>query len=153
REDLLFRLNVLEIRVPSLRERPEDILPLSRRFLAFFARAVGRALPTFSPAADRVLSEYPWPGNVRELRNTIERALILWPSAVIEPEAFPERITGSRERGPAVGGRFTLDDLERAHIAAIMAQSPTMEEAARILGIDDSTLWRKRKKYEEQSGG
>ncbi|MEP6654529.1 MAG: sigma-54 dependent transcriptional regulator [Myxococcales bacterium] len=153
REDLLFRLNVLEIRVPSLRERPEDILPLSRRFLAFFARAVGRPLPTFSPAADKVLSEYPWPGNVRELRNTIERAVILWPSAVIEPAAFPERITGSRERGPAVGGRFTLDDLERAHIAAIVAQSPTMEEAARILGIDDSTLWRKRKKYEEQSSG
>jgi NtrC-family two-component system response regulator AlgB len=151
REDLLFRLNVLEIRVPSLRERPEDILPLARRFLAFFARAVGRPLPAFSAAADKILSAYHWPGNVRELRNTIERAVILWPSAVIEPEAFPERITGSRDRGPAVGGRFTLDELERAHIAAIVAHASTMEEAARILGIDDSTLWRKRKRFEEQN--
>ena len=150
REDLLFRLNVLEIRVPSLRERQEDILPLARRSLAFFARAVGRPLPTFSLAADKMLSEYAWPGNVRELRNTVERALILWPSSIIEPEAFPERITGSRDRGPTIGGPFTLDELERAHIAAIVARAPTMEEAARTLGIDDSTLWRKRKKFEEQ---
>jgi two-component system, NtrC family, response regulator AlgB len=150
REDLLFRLNVLEIRVPSLRERQEDILPLARRFLAFFARAIGRPLPSFSSAADKMLSEYAWPGNVRELRNTVERALILWPSSVIEPEAFPERITGSRDRGPTIGGPFTLEELERAHIGAIVARAPTMEEAARILGIDDSTLWRKRKKFEEQ---
>src|SRR5450432_3390661 len=143
REDLLFRLNVLEIRVPSLRERPEDILPLAHRFLAFFARAVGRPLPNFSVAAEKMLSEYGWPGNVRELRNTVERAVILWPPAVIEPEAFPERITGSRDRGPTIGGRCTLEELERAHIAAIVARSATMEEAARILGIDDSTLWRK----------
>jgi NtrC-family two-component system response regulator AlgB len=153
REDLLFRLNVLEVHVPSLRERREDILPLARRFLAFFARAVGRPLPSFSPAAERVLADYAWPGNVRELRNTIERAVILWSSVVIEPQAFPERISGTRERGPTVGGRYTLEDLERAHISAIVAQSPTMEEAANILGIDDSTLWRKRKKYDEQDNG
>ena len=151
REDLLFRLNVLEIRVPSLRERQEDILPLARRFLAFFARAVSRQLPNLSPAADKMLSEYNWPGNVRELRNAIERAVILWPSSVIEPEAFPERITGSPDRGPTIGGPCTLEELERAHINAIVARAATMEEAAKILGIDDSTLWRKRKKFEEQS--
>jgi NtrC-family two-component system response regulator AlgB len=148
REDLLFRLNVLEVRVPSLRERPEDILPLARRFLAFFAHAVGRPLPDFSPAAASVLASYRWPGNVRELRNAIERAVILWPSPIIEPEAFPARITGTRDGGPTVGGPFTLDDLERAHISSIVARAATMEEAARVLGIDDSTLWRKRKKYE-----
>jgi two-component system, NtrC family, response regulator AlgB len=150
REDLLFRLNVVDVRVPSLRERREDILPLARRFLAFFARAVGRAQPVLSPAAERTLEQYDWPGNVRELRNALERALILWPGAVIEPLAFPERISGARDRGPQVGGRFTLEDLERAHIQAVVAQTKTMEEAAAILGIDDSTLWRKRKKYEEQ---
>jgi len=150
REDLLFRLNVIEVRVPSLRERPDDVLPLARRFLAFFARAIGRSQPRFSPAAEKVLSDYAWPGNVRELRNTIERAIILWPSAVIEPEAFPERVAGARERGPQVGGRFTLDELERAHILAVIAQSATMEDAAAVLGIDDSTLWRKRKRFEEQ---
>ena len=153
REDLLFRLNVLEVRVPSLREREDDILPLARRFLAFFARAVGRPLPTFSPAAEKVLAGYAWPGNVRELRNTIERAVILWPSVLIEPAAFPERISGSRDRGPTVGGPFTLDELERAHIQAIVARAATMDEAAAILGIDDSTLWRKRKRYEEHDLG
>src|SRR3954468_5973954 len=150
REDLFFRLNVIEMRVPSLRERREDILPLARRFLAFFARAVSRPPPSLSLAAERVLEDYEWPGNVRELRNAIERAMILWPSAVLEPQAFPERIAGARERGPYVGGRFSLEELERAHITAIVGHAKTMEEAAATLGIDDSTLWRKRKRYEEK---
>jgi NtrC-family two-component system response regulator AlgB len=149
REDLLFRLNVVEVRVPSLRERPEDIATFARRFLAFFARAVGRPVPTLSPAAETVLRSYAWPGNVRELRNAMERALILWPSAVIEPAALPERIAGSRDRGPEVGGRFTLEEIERAHILSVIAGTRTMDEAAAVLGIDDSTLWRKRKKYED----
>jgi NtrC-family two-component system response regulator AlgB len=153
REDLLFRLNVIEVHVPSLRERPEDVLPLARRFLAFVARSVGRTLPTLSPAAEKVLSAYQWPGNVRELRNAIERAVILWPSAVIEPQAFSERIAGARERGPQVGGKCTLEELERAHISAVVGHAKTMEDAAAILGIDDSTLWRKRKRYEEQDRG
>ena len=100
-----------------------------------------------------MLANYDWPGNVRELRNAIERAMILWPSTVIEPQAFPERIAGTKERGPHVGGKFTLDELERAHISAIVSQAKTMDEAAAVLGIDDSTLWRKRKKYEEQDLG
>jgi NtrC-family two-component system response regulator AlgB len=79
RLDLLYRLNVIEVRVPALRERREDLLPLARRFLAFFARAIGRAVPELSPEAAHVLADYDWPGNVRELRNAIERAVILWP--------------------------------------------------------------------------
>ncbi|HEY4188495.1 MAG TPA: sigma-54 dependent transcriptional regulator [Polyangia bacterium] len=149
REDLLFRLNVIEVRVPSLRERREDILPLARRFLGFFARAVARPVPELSPEAARVLTDYDWPGNVRELRNAIERAMILWPSPVLAPRAFPDRIAGAREQSPEVGGRFTLDEIERAHISAIIAQAKTMDEAAQVLGIDDSTLWRKRKRYED----
>jgi two-component system, NtrC family, response regulator AlgB len=150
REDLLFRLNVVEIRVPSLRERPEDIIAHAKRFLAFSARSLNRPVAALSPAAEQVLSSYRWPGNVRELRNVMERAAILWPSSLIEPLAFPERIAGTREPGPSVGGKFTLDELERAHLSAVVAQSKSMEEAAAILGIDDSTLWRKRKRYEEQ---
>jgi NtrC-family two-component system response regulator AlgB len=123
---------------------------MAKHFLAFFARALGRPPATLSPATEKVLVGYAWPGNVRELRNAIERATILWPSAIVEPQALPERISGARDRGPVVGGRFTLDELERAHISAIVAQSKTMEEAAAVLGIDDSTLWRKRKKYEDQ---
>jgi two-component system, NtrC family, response regulator AlgB len=149
REDLLYRMNVIEVRVPSLRERVEDILPLARHFLAFFARSMGRAVSELSPAAERALEGYAWPGNVRELRNTIERAVIMWPSARLEPQAFPERIAGARERGPFVGGDFTIDAVERAHIVSVMARAPSLDGAAEILGIDASTLWRKRKRYDE----
>jgi NtrC-family two-component system response regulator AlgB len=149
REDLLYRLDVIEIKVPSLRDRVDDVLPLARRFLEFFARALGRPPQQLSPAAERVLHDYPWPGNVRELRNAIERATILWPSPLIEPQAFPERIAGARHRGPVIGETFTVDEIERAHITAVTARARSVEEAAKILGIDSSTLWRKRKRYEE----
>jgi NtrC-family two-component system response regulator AlgB len=149
REDLFYRLNVIEVKVPALRERREDILPLARHFLAFFSRAMGRAVPELSPAAERALEEYAWPGNVRELRNTIERAMILWPSPRLEPQAFPERIAGAKERGPFVGGEYSVEAIERAHILAVMARASSLDAAAEILGIDSSTLWRKRKKYDE----
>jgi NtrC-family two-component system response regulator AlgB len=160
REDLLYRLNVIEIKVPPLRERPEDILRLSRQFLAFFAaRSARRAAPELSPASQKLLLSYRWPGNVRELRNTMERITILWPAQVIEPAAFPERIAcalpavallpdAGADR-PQLGGDFTLDAIEREHILRVIKRMPTLEEAARVLGVESSTLWRKRKKYEE----
>jgi NtrC-family two-component system response regulator AlgB len=148
REDLLYRLNVLEIHVPPLRERPEDILPLARRFLAFFARALRRPVPELSPAAEQALLKYSWPGNVRELANAIERTVILWPAQLIEPEGLPERIAAHLDAGPRLGGDFKLEEIEHEHIKLVVARTQTLEEAAAILGIDDSTLWRKRKKYE-----
>jgi NtrC-family two-component system response regulator AlgB len=147
REDLLYRLDVLEVRVPPLRERRDDILPLARRFLAFFARAAARPVPELSPAAERALLEHAWPGNVRELRNTMERCVILRPARVIEPEALPERIAPRRAGGPALGDDATVDEVEREHVRRVLARAPSLEEAARILGIDDSTLWRKRKRW------
>ena len=149
REDLFYRLNVVEVKVPALRERREDILSLARHFLAFFARATGRAVPELSPETERALADYAWPGNVRELRNAIERAMILWPSPLLQPQAFPERIAGSKARGPFVGGQYTLEAIERAHIQSVMARAPSLDTAAEILGIDSSTLWRKRKRYDE----
>jgi len=149
REDLLYRLNVIEILLPSLRERPEDILRLARWFLAFFARSTQRSLLELSPAAEQALVGYSWPGNIRELRNAIERAVILWPAQVIEPQAFPERIAAHAAAGPRLGGDYTLDAIEREHILRVLARTDTLEEAAQVLGIDASTLWRKRKKYEE----
>ncbi|HLY09736.1 MAG TPA: sigma-54 dependent transcriptional regulator [Planctomycetota bacterium] len=149
REDLLFRLNVVEIVLPPLRERPEDILPLARRLLSFFAKQSGRPTPTLSKASEDLLLGYPWPGNLRELRNAIERALILWPAQVLEPAAFPERIVGGSDKGPRLGGDFTVEDLEREHIERVIQRSANLEDAARILGIDSSTLWRKRKKYNQ----
>jgi two-component system, NtrC family, response regulator AlgB len=147
REDLLYRLNVVEVRVPALRERPEDLLPLARRFVAFFAAAAKRPTPELSQAAQAVLVSHSWPGNVRELRNVIEHAVMLWPSKIIEPHAFPERFAAQPAPEPRVGGDVSLDDLEREHILRVLARKATLEEAAQSLGIDTSTLWRKRKKY------
>jgi two-component system, NtrC family, response regulator AlgB len=148
REDLLYRLNVLEVHVPSLRERPDDILHLARGFLAFFANALGRQTPELSHAAEEVLLSYPWPGNVRELRNTMERALILWPAQIIDPAALPQRLQAGKSAGPQLGGDCTLDEIEKQHIIGVLARKATVDDAAATLGIDASTLWRKRKKYE-----
>ena len=147
REDLYWRLAVVEIRVPPLRERPEDVLRLARRFLAFFDRAAGRRPQTLAPETERALLAHGWPGNVRELRNAMERCAILWPADVVEPSALPEHIDAGGAPGPRVGGDFTLEQLEREHVLRVLARAPTLEDAARILGIDDSTLWRKRKRY------
>jgi NtrC-family two-component system response regulator AlgB len=148
REDLLFRLNVVDVRVPALRERPEDIPRLAQRFLAFFARAARHPTPQLTRTAEAALLEYSWPGNVRELRNVMERAIILWPGRTIGPEALPKRIATHGIAVPRLGGDFTLEQIERAHVTQILGRAPTLEHAARILGIDSSTLWRKRKKYE-----
>jgi NtrC-family two-component system response regulator AlgB len=151
REDLLYRLNLIDLQLPPLRERPEDILRLTRRFLLFFAKSARRQPQELSPAAEEALKSYSWPGNIRELKNAIERAVILWPARIIEPAAFPTHISASRaSEAPQLGGDFSLEDIEREHIQHVIARAPTLEDAAAILGIDASTLWRKRKKYEEK---
>ena len=149
REDLLFRLNVIEIAVPPLRERADDILPMARRFLAFFARAANRPAPALAPAAEQALMAYPWPGNIRELRNAMERAIILFPERTLGREALPERIAAQVSTAPRLGGEFTLEQIEREHIERVAARATTLDDAAKTLGIDASTLYRKRKKYGE----
>jgi two-component system, NtrC family, response regulator AlgB len=149
REDLLYRLNVVELTLPPLRERPEDILPLARGFLAFFARSAKRAPLELSPATEAVLQRWTWPGNLRELRNTMERVAILWPAQRVEPEALPDRMAPLPPERPRLGGDFPLEAIEREHIERVIARAQSQEDAARILGIDPSTLWRKRKRYEE----
>jgi two-component system, NtrC family, response regulator AlgB len=148
REDLLYRLNVVEIRVPPLRERREDVLPMARRMLRQFAASLHRPGLELAPETEPVLESYPWPGNVRELRNAVERAAIVWPADLLPPAAFPERIAATQTSPPALGEAFSLERIEREHILRVMAASPTLDEAARILGIDASTLWRKRKKFD-----
>ena len=149
REDLLFRLNVVELQLPPLRDRREDILPLARHFLRFFARTGQRPAMDLSKAAESLLMNYAWPGNIRELRNAAERATILWPAQIIEPAAFPERMQVAPDSGPALGGPFTCDEIEHEHIRRVLARCKTQEEAATILGLDASTLWRKRRKFEQ----
>jgi NtrC-family two-component system response regulator AlgB len=153
RQDLLYRLNVVEIVVPPLRQRQSDVLRLANRFLAFFAAKSKRLSLSLSPAAERALVAYPWPGNVRELRNVMERVAILWPAQVVEPAAFPERIRSTLPRSHAVelGGDFTIEQIEREHIERILSRAETAEAAAKILGIDASTLWRKRRKFDPPS--
>ncbi len=150
REDLLYRLNVIEVTVPPLRERPEDLERLARGFVSFFARAARRLGLEISQGALSALRVYPWPGNVRELRNAIERAVILWPTRVLEPAAFPERVAAQATDVPRLGGDFTVEAVEREHILRVISRIPTLEDAAKVLGIDSSTLWRKRKKFESE---
>ena len=150
REDLLFRLNVVEVIVPSLRERREEILPLAQSFLGFFARAARRSPQQLSPEAERAFLAYGWPGNIRELRNAIERAVILSPAQILQPQAFPERIAQTATTVPQLGADFTVEQVEREHILRVLARTRTQEEAAHLLGVDASTLWRKRKKYENE---
>ncbi|HME69674.1 MAG TPA: sigma-54 dependent transcriptional regulator [Myxococcota bacterium] len=147
REDLFYRLAVVEVHVPALRERPEDILHLARGFVSFFCRAARRREQVLSAASERALVAYHWPGNVRELRNAMERCSILWPADMIEPEALPALSETTTARGPCLGGESSLEEIEREHIRRVLARAATLEEAARILGIDDSTLWRKRKRF------
>lgn len=146
REDLLYRLNVVEVTLPALRERPDDLLDLARHFLGLFCTAAGRPPMEFSPAAEQLLMGSPWPGNIRELRNEIQRVTVLWPSRTVEPDAFSSRVRGHAQRGPRIGGEHSLADIENEHIRQVLAKADTFEEAAQILGIEPSTLWRKRRR-------
>ena len=163
REDLFFRLNVITLTVPPLRERRHDLFPLARHYLRFFERRQARRPLSFSPRCEQAIAMYPWPGNLRELRNAVERAAILTPSAVVEPEdlGLPDDLippppapadAGSaagraRATPPVLGGDFSLAEVEREHLARVVSRAPSFEAAARILGIDATTLQRKRKRY------
>ena len=146
REDLLYRLNVITLTLPPLRERAEDVLALAEGFLARFVKDYSRPARGFSEASLAALRRYNWPGNVRELRNVIERASIICPGEWVEPShlGLDTRDDGGVAR---VGSDMTLGDLEKAHIAAVLGNSSTLEQAATTLGIDVSTLYRKRKQY------
>jgi NtrC-family two-component system response regulator AlgB len=151
REDLLFRLNVIEMTLPPLRQRA-DLLELAEYFVAFFARRLGKKLEGFSEDARSALVHYHWPGNLRELRNAIERAAIFARDSRVQANDLPGRIAqttplaGGGATGPiAVGLPVTLEQLEAEHIRLVLERSPTREDAARVLGIDPSTLYRKRK--------
>jgi NtrC-family two-component system response regulator AlgB len=148
RQDLFYRLNVIELTLPPLRQR-SDVAALADHFLAFFARQAGRGSTAFTPQAREALGRYAWPGNLRELRNAVERAAILAPGPEVGLADLPERISQTRldAGGPVeLGGRVSLEALEAEHIRRVLQTTPSLEEAARVLGIDASTLYRKRKK-------
>jgi two-component system, NtrC family, response regulator AlgB len=146
REDLFYRLNVINLTVPPLRERPEDIMPLATNFLGYFCRVNHKTIQVFSEPAVQQLTGYKWPGNVRELRNTIERAVILGGGKEISVSDLPENISPVPAE-PVIGDMIPLSIVEELHIRRIMAKTSSLQEAAEVLGIDQATLWRRRKAY------
>ena len=147
REDLLYRLKVIEVTVPPLRDRPNDILPLADHLLHFFAQQTGKSVTEFTAEASMALTRYTWPGNVRELRNAVERAVILASATEIGLSDLPTQIGEPPRPVLEVGGRVSLEQLESEHIRRVLASVATIEEASEVLGIDPSTLYRKRKRY------
>jgi NtrC-family two-component system response regulator AlgB len=146
REELLYRLNVFEITLPPLRERPQDIRLLADQFLIFFARQSHRTLLGFTDEARLTLANYAWPGNVRELRNVIERAAILCKSDKVDASHLP--LTLSPSLPPVnLGDPVPVEKIEELHIRRVLASTKSLEEAADVLGIDTATLWRRRKQY------
>jgi DNA-binding NtrC family response regulator len=152
REDLFYRLNVIELHLPPLRERREDIPLLTRHFIKRTAREQGQVEKTIEPAAMTALINYNWPGNVRELQNAIERAFTLSGES-IDPDSLPPRVRAAAGTEPAVrdpdGLRPTLAEVERRYILDTLASvNQDKTRAANVLGIDLSTLYRKLKRYD-----
>jgi len=148
REDLYYRLNVIAIDVPPLRSRPLQIMGAAAAFLETICRQIGKTVPEFTGEVLRMLETHPWPGNLRELRNVVERAAILSTGTVLEEADFPALLTLAPVSRCQIGGAISLQALENAHIQMVVARSASLEEAARILAIDKSTLYRKRKLME-----
>jgi DNA-binding NtrC family response regulator len=150
RQDLYYRLRVVEIRVPPLRERREDILPLARTFLQAAAERTRRKVTGLTPAAANQLVRHAWPGNVRELENAIERAVVLSDGSRIDVEDMPEELALALPAPYAPGDVRPLDEVERDYILAVLrANAGNKARAAEQLGIGTATLYRKLKRYEE----
>jgi len=144
REDLYYRLNVINIAIPPLRDRTIDLRHIAERLLEFFAGRSGKKIEGFSDEAVRAMQAYPWPGNLRELRNVIERAVILGVGNRIELADLADLAQPKDDF--RIGGRATLAQVENEHIRLVLANSRTIDEAAQVLGIDPATLYRRKKK-------
>ena len=145
REDLYYRLNVINITIPPLRERTEDIMDLAGYFLEKYGQKLSKTITGFAPQALAMLSGYPWPGNVRELENVIERAVILCDSERIEADDLS--VPASRSAAEQ-GSGGSLEDMERDYILRVLREfSGNQSKASQVLGIDRKTLYLKLRKY------
>ena len=151
RSDLFYRLNVIALYLPPLRQRAEDIPLLVDVFLAHQARERGETPKLLSPGARDALGAYAWPGNVRELQHALERAVLLSAGATIEADSLPERVTERRSEplvGQAPAANPTLETIERAYIMWVLSsEGGNKTRAAEVLGIDPSTLHRKLARF------
>lgn len=148
REDLYYRLNVVSIEVLPLRERVEDIVPSAEHFLQNMGRTLQRNFRGFSQLACETLRNYRWPGNVRELRNAVERAAILTDRETLDVADFAQLVASPQTPGPRVGEFVSVNSLVEEHIRLVVSRAASLEHAARILHIDRSTLYRKRKRWQ-----
>jgi DNA-binding NtrC family response regulator len=152
RQDLLFRLNTVELTLPPLRERRDDILPIARHYVAIYARKYGKSAMSFSADAEQALVEYDWPGNVRALRHAIERAVILAAGDVLEPadlqliDAPAARPGSSTRPKPSV---LNLDQMEKEAIhQALCKHGFNISHAAKELGLTRASLYRRMEKHD-----
>ncbi len=145
REDLFYRINVFSIQVPPLRERPEDILPLTQFFIEKYARAMGKPVRTVSADAEAVLLAHRWPGNVRELENAVERAMVVGKGPALEVRDLPVAAQNGAADEPQAR---SLAALEKDHVARVLRDcGGNVTQAAKVLGIDRATLYNKLKRY------
>jgi transcriptional regulator with PAS, ATPase and Fis domain len=156
RHDLYYRLNVIQIALPPLRERLEDIPVLVEHFIQKFADQTRRPLKGIEPDALAALMNHRWPGNVRELEHTVERAVLLGKENRVGLKDLPCQLVSNPDSTPplaeAVAQAYTLKDLEREYIMRVMENtSGNKTEAARILGVDRTTLYRKLEEYKVKS--
>jgi NtrC-family two-component system response regulator AlgB len=152
REDLFYRLNVISVSIPPLRDRPTDLKQFADQYLEYFVNQIGRNIVGFSDSGRAALMRHSWPGNLRELRNAIERATILAAGPTIGAEDLPSPSHASVSEAtadngvPGIGGHHSLDEIEQAHLTRVLGWAPSFHDAAQILGIDKATLYRKRKR-------
>jgi DNA-binding NtrC family response regulator len=150
RDDFYYRLNVVTIHLPSLKDRTEDIPLLAQHFLAKYAKEAGVSVSQISKEAMRSLMQYSWPGNIRELENVIERAITLGAEGEIRPEDLPDQLR--REEGgitlDAIPVEMSMEEVEKAHIERVLRHTGgQVSQAARLLGIDRRTIYRKMQAY------
>lgn len=147
RQDLFYRLNVLPLELPPLRKRIVDLPQIAKLHLDFLNRQMGKSVRGFTEEAEYAMMRYEWPGNFRQLRNFIERALILTTNDWIDVDHFPELIQDGNKSNVQIGAPVSLEELEHEHIKQVVSMTHSQEEAASVLGIDPTTLYRKRKRY------
>jgi len=148
REDLYYRINVVTITLPPLRERKEDIVVLARHFLEKYAQEIGKAVRFIDDAAFRLLIDYRWPGNVRELKNIIERAILITESDTILPEHLPEGLRSSSDSfvSETLERGLSIEDYTKEFIVHYQTTC-TEQKLADMLGITRKALWEKRKRW------
>jgi NtrC-family two-component system response regulator AlgB len=152
REDLFYRLNVISLNLPPLRARRKDLTRFAENYLAGFAEQIDKNVEGFTEEAADAIANYSWPGNLRELRNAIERAVILCEEPRVTLPDLPEQLQEPEMPPPAerfaVGAEVSLEEIEREHIKRVIKETSSFEAAAKILGIDIATLYRKRKRMQ-----